>query len=100
MGFYSEPTDSDRRDGNDRGRRELTGETESGEGGTGVNGGVTPVVRDGDGVVHNVRGFTVKLRVRSTTSNASRSDGKRRLETGRPRVSTVARFRRRRAARK
>jgi hypothetical protein len=47
------------------------------------------VVRDGDVVVHNVRGFTVKSGVRSATSKASRSDGKRRLETGRPRVSVV-----------
>jgi hypothetical protein len=57
---------------------------------TSISGGA-PVVRDVDGVVHNVRGFTAKSRVRSAMSNASRSDGKRQLETGRPRVVPTAR---------
>jgi hypothetical protein len=40
-----------------------------------------PVVNGGDGLVDKMRGFSVKSRVRSARSNASCSDGKRRLET-------------------
>jgi hypothetical protein len=40
------------------------------------------MVGDGDGVVDDVRGFVVRSRVRSARSNASCSDGERRLETG------------------
>jgi hypothetical protein len=41
------------------------------------DGEVVPVIFGGGGVANNVRDFTVKSRVRSATSNASRSDGKR-----------------------
>jgi hypothetical protein len=46
--------DSDRRGKEGRKEIELTGEIGSGESGTGVDGGVTPVVRDGDGEVDDV----------------------------------------------
>jgi hypothetical protein len=40
------------------------------------------VVNGGEGLVDEMRGFSVNSRVRSARSNASCSDGERRLETG------------------
>jgi hypothetical protein len=72
--------DSDRRGREGRKEIELTGEIGSGESGTGVDGGVTPVVHDGDGEVDDVLQRTANSKAWSEASDSFRGEAGEWLE--------------------